>query len=42
MAHKGLSRLAVGASGYYGAEEMMREAGKSQFGDALAIFALTN
>ena len=39
---KGVQYVAVGASGCHGAEEMMRDAGKSLFGDVLTIFAVPN
>jgi alcohol dehydrogenase (cytochrome c) len=39
---KGVQYVAVGAGGCHGAEEMNRDAGRPQFGDLLAIFAVTN
>jgi len=38
---KGVQYVAVGAGGCHGAEEMNRDAGRPQFGDLLAIFAVT-
>jgi alcohol dehydrogenase (cytochrome c) len=37
---KGVQYVAVGAGGCHGAEEMNRDAGRPQFGDLLAIFAV--